>query len=582
MYLHLKYHHFIQRIWYTLFKNLLCNNSMIYYLYVLCYIFINIISVYPLDILIIGAGQSGIVTTHYLSQNKENNIWTVEKYGTLGGTWRLGNHYPNLVANNARDTFTLPDLPSLPGSDDFPTLNTTFTYLNRYVDTFNLHKYIYYNTTVTKVSQINSLNSTFGYKYKVDFEYNTHSLPKIYDSIVFATGYTHLPNIPYIQGSEIFNGKIIHSSNVTTELDNIANKDVVILGGGKSSLDVAIWASKNNAKTVHIVLRNMHWGIPRYIGGNNPYDGEWNQNIIYSRLSQMFLPTCLSCYNDISNIPLSTWLLHNTTIGIQIRDSFWNMISKQIIQQYDIPEWLVPPRTLYEDGLYLSVLHPEIYSLIKNDKIKIHTCRYISKIYKYELHIDNISGCIAPKGAPISDPIIKSDIIIMGTGFKSSIQSIISNTIYKNLFNRYGQIQLFRAAYNPNLPGVGFVGFKHNSNTMLSAALAARWVSEYLKDTFGRISMNGVLTDKEEIWRQIHNGNQFEREFSKIHGNKETSYSNGRGGLYQGNSIYPYADSILTDLGIHCYRYNNWISEYTEPQVNILYSGMDSIIYNNN
>ena len=90
MYLHLKYHHFIQRIWYTLFKNLLCNNSMIYYLYVLCYIFINIISVYPLDILIIGAGQSGIVTTHYLSQNKENNIWTVEKYGTLGGTWRLG------------------------------------------------------------------------------------------------------------------------------------------------------------------------------------------------------------------------------------------------------------------------------------------------------------------------------------------------------------------------------------------------------------------------------------------------------------------------------------------------------------
>ena len=54
----------------------------------------------------------------------------------------------------------------------------------------------------------------------------------------------------------------------------------------------------------------------------------------------MFLPKCLSCYNDINNIPFSTWLLHNTTIGIQIRDSFWNMISKQIIQQYDIPESL--------------------------------------------------------------------------------------------------------------------------------------------------------------------------------------------------------------------------------------------------
>ena len=316
----------------------------------------------------------------------------------------------------------------------------------------------------------------------------------------------------------------------------------------------------------------MHWGIPRYIGGNGPYEGDWNQNVIYSRLSQMFLPTCLSCYNDINNIPFSTWLLHNTTIGIKLRNYFWDMISKQIIKQYKIPKWLIPPRTLYEDGLYLSVLHPEIYTFIKTNKIKLHLCKHISRIDKGNVYIDNITNCSIHAETPISNSTIPSNIIIMGTGFKSSIKPILSSTIYDKLFNQYGQIQLFRSTYNPNLPGLGFVGFKHNSNTMLSAALAARWISEYVKGPSGRIFMNGILNNTYEVWRQINNGNIFERDFAKVHGNKKTSYSNGKGGLYQGNSIYPYADSILDDLGINYYRNDNWINEFTGPQINTLYS----------
>ena len=107
---------------------------------------------------------------------------------------------------------------------------------------------------------------------------------------------------------------------------------------------------------------------------------------------------------------------------------------------------------------------------------------------------------------------------------------------------------------------------------MLSAALAAQWISEYIKGSSGRIFMNGILDNKYEIWRQINNGNIFEREFAKVHGNKRTSYSNGKGGLYQGNSIYPYADSILADLGINYYRNDNWINEFIGPQINTLYS----------
>ena len=115
---------------------------------------------------------------------------------------------------------------------------------------------------------------------------------------------------------------------------------------------------------------------------------------------------------------------------------------------------------------------------------------------------------------------------------------------------------------------------------MLSAALAARWISEYVRGQSGRISINGVLQDMDEVWRQIEDGNRFEREFSSIHDSYKKDNSHGRGGLYTGNSIYPYADAILRDLGINYYRSNNWFKEFSDPQINTLYSGMDKIIEN--
>ena len=552
---------------------------MIQYIMCIYFFIMNITNIYSSDILIIGAGQSGIVTTHYLSQNRDNNIWLIEKNDRLGGTWNIDNHYPNLVANNARDTFTLPDLQALPNTGDFPTINETYSYLTQYVKKYKLREYIYYNTVVSKVSHRRTHEAPFGYKYLIEFENNPYSLPIIYDFVVFATGYTHIPNIPFIHGSNEFNGQIIHTSMITKRLKNGVNeKNIVILGGGKSSFDAAIWAIKNRAKTVNIVLRHMHWGIPKYIGGKTPYEGEWNQNVIYSRISQMFLPTCLSCNNAIKDIPISTWFLHNTTIGKMIRNYFWERISKQIIEQYSIPKWLIPPRTLYEDGLYLSVLHPELYSLIKTNKIHIHLCKKISKVDKYNVYINDISNCSIPNGVPYSNSSLQADIIITGTGFKSSINDILDSDIHRNLFNSYGQVQLFRSTYNPNLPGIGFVGFKHNSNTMLSAALAARWISEYVRGQSGRISINVVLQNMDEVWRQIEDGNRFEREFSSIHDSYKKENSHGRGGLYTGNSIYPYADAILRDLGINYYRSNNWIKEFSDPQINTLYSGMDKIM----
>jgi len=543
-------------------------------------------------VLVIGAGQSGIVTAHYLSQDNENDITVVEKEGDLGGVWHPHKQFPNLRANNARDTFTLPDLPALQGTSDFPSLYETHAYLKRYVEEFDLEKFIHYNVKVERISRKFDADTPFNVTFDVEFHdadsANVKNLDTSYEVVVVATGYTSTPHIPTISGSQKFTGLMLHTSEINTKFSPIGDatvekKNVVILGGGKSALDAAVWAAQNEAATVHLVTRCMHWAAPRYIGGPDPRSGDWNQNILYSRFSQMFLPTCVGCHNPLKDVPVSSWLMHETTIGRTIRDLFWTVVTSGIKKQFDYPSWLVPPHEFVDDVKYLSILHPDIISLMKTGRIKVHLCRRIAEFTSDSVSLAEVSNCTVPEGAPKSSNSINADVIIFGTGFKSSAAPILSSEIREKLFNEHGQIQLLRGAHNPNMPGMGFVGFKHTINSMLTSALSARWVAEYVKGTDGAISRNGVLDDIEEVWRQIRQGNAFERTIMARQTPTQKSDSKKikpYGGLFQGNPIYPYSDAIMRDLGLESVMSSSWIEEFNAPQLNTLYAGLDQKLRN--
>jgi len=352
----------------------------------------------------------------------------------------------------------------------------------------------------------------------------------------------------------------------------VKGKVVTILGGGKSALDAAVWAATGEAAEVHLIMRSMHWAAPRYIGNESPDKGEWNQNVLYSRISQSFLATCRGCYFPVGNIPLSSWLLHDTAIGQWLRNTFWGLVTGDIIKQYQFPEWLVPPRPFLHDAIYLSVLSPNLVEMMTNGQIQPHLCKTIGRLEQRRVHLATIDGCTPHADTPASPEAIETDVLIVGTGFSSSVVPILSDEIKGKLFDGDGNIQLLRAAHNPDLPGMGFVGFKLNVNSMLSSALSARWIAEYAKGAEGAISRNGVLSDKDEVWRQIKAGIDFESKMAALQPGARSRV--GDGGMFQGSSIYPFADAVMTDLGLDPYRSRTWIEEFTAPQLNTLYAGL--------
>ena len=80
-------------------------------------------------------------------------------------------------------------------------------------------------------------------------------------------------------------GEILHSCQFT-DADICAGKNVVVVGGGKSSIDCVVAAAKRSAKTASLVFRTPHWPVPRKLLNLVPF--KWGT---YSRFGHFMLPT---------------------------------------------------------------------------------------------------------------------------------------------------------------------------------------------------------------------------------------------------------------------------------------------------
>ena len=81
--------------------------------------------------------------------------------------------------------------------------------------------------------------------------------------------YSTTPFLPSYKGSAEFKGAVLHSSQYL-DPKQVEGKNVVVVGGGKSALDIANDAT-GKAKSVSLVYRNAHWGTPRDIAWLIPF-----------------------------------------------------------------------------------------------------------------------------------------------------------------------------------------------------------------------------------------------------------------------------------------------------------------------
>ena len=225
----------------------------------------------PFDVVIIGAGFSGLYAVHKLRQ--AHKVVCLEAGDGVGGTW-YWNRYPGARVDIKSVEYSYGFDEDLQQEWQWPEVFSAQPDLERYAnhvaDRFDLRKDIRLSTKVTSLK----------------FDENTDRWHVqtadggrlVCQHILAATGALSAPNIPDWPGREDFQGEIYHTSRWPEEPLDLTDKRVGIIGTGSTAIQAApILAEQCQHLTVF--QRTPAYSMP---SGNRPMDPgherDWKDN----------------------------------------------------------------------------------------------------------------------------------------------------------------------------------------------------------------------------------------------------------------------------------------------------------------
>ena len=208
------------------------------------------------DILIVGAGISGIgIAAHLTKNNPKRKFDIIERRASFGGTWDLFK-YPGIRSDSDMSTFgfnfkpwrkanVLADGESIKG------------YIGEVVDEYKLKDKIHFNHRVLAANYDSSTK-----KWHVQIEDANQKIQTwIANFVLGCTGYYNYDQgfQPDFPNQEAFKGQLIHPQFWPENLD-YAGKKVVIIGSGATAITLVPAMAKGGAGHVTMLQRS-----PTYI-----------------------------------------------------------------------------------------------------------------------------------------------------------------------------------------------------------------------------------------------------------------------------------------------------------------------------
>ncbi|MES2509724.1 MAG: NAD(P)/FAD-dependent oxidoreductase [Pseudomonadota bacterium] len=190
-------------------------------------------SIEHIDVLIVGAGLSGIGAAAHLGKNcPERSFAVLEGRERLGGTWDLF-RYPGIRSDS--DMYTL-GYAFKPWTEEKAIADgdTILSYIASTARDHGIDEHIRYGHRVTRANW----SQPDGH-WLVDISTGPHSAPQQLSCnfLYICTGYYNYDSghTPAFEGSERFTGRIVHPQNWTTDVD-YAGKRVVVIGSGATAV----------------------------------------------------------------------------------------------------------------------------------------------------------------------------------------------------------------------------------------------------------------------------------------------------------------------------------------------------------
>ena len=482
---------------------------------------------------IIGAGIAGLCTAKVLRQFGFD-VTVIEKEVEVGGVWSASRRYPGLTTQNPRSTYEFSDFPMPRHYPEWPRGEQVQAYLESYAKHFGILDRIILNVEVRQATLDTAEN-----RWTVSFgssETAGEGLRELtFDYLIVCNGIFSEPFIPRFVGSQRFcdaGGRICHTSQFT-RLEDARGKNVVVIGYGKSSCDVAN-ATVGVSRHTCLVARNLIWKIPKRL--KNVLNFKY---LFLTRMGEGLFP-----YIRLKGFEK---FLHGA--GLPIRNFMLRQVESVVARQLMLRKLELHPEKSLETiaRSTVSLVTDGFYENIGAGRLTLERAEIVE--------LD--AGC-----AKLSNGhTIPAEIVICGTGWKQELP-FFDGSVLNRLTDERGNFRLYRSMIPIGVPRLAFNGYNSSFFSQLNAEIGALWIAGHLLRAFDLPSAEQMqkAVDERLVWME----QRTEGKHSK------------------GTNIIPFSvhhmDELLSDLALSLNvfkRFRQWLipvsgADYREVTVRLL------------
>lgn len=202
------------------------------------------------DVVVIGAGFSGLGVTHRLREAGVRDIVILERANDVGGTWR-DNRYPGAACDIPSNLYSWSFAPNPDWSRSYPSAPEIHAYIRRTAERLDLLRHVRFQQNVTALHFDND-------HWRVDINGGSSVRGR---TLIMASGPLANASLPAIAGIETFAGKQIHSARWDADYD-FQGKRIAVIGTGASAIQLVPELVKQ-ARQVKVFQRTPPWVLPR-------------------------------------------------------------------------------------------------------------------------------------------------------------------------------------------------------------------------------------------------------------------------------------------------------------------------------